>query len=189
MSSTTKRRKKRRKLLTLKRRRPANESPEKKENNDNIVLDLSTEEEEENVLEEELGEKSINSSLIVEENPVKVMESPENTEVAQEEEVELCVQGEDSGLSAVVVDCTDKEKSDDCESVKEEEEEVVMEVEREEEVGEESESSSAVEMVAANTDVDSDSTAAFSTPTISSANDSPLLLRSEGAKPAPQPNR
>ena len=54
----------------------------------------------------------------------------------------------------------------------------------------ESESSSAVEMVAANTDVDSDSTTAFSTPTVLTTNDSPLLLRSEGgAKPAPQPNR
>ena len=184
-SSTAKRCKKRRKPLVLKRRRHGNEtieSPEKKENNDNIVPD--------DVLEEELEDNSEKSGLIVEQEEENAMESTENAVAAQEEEVELCSQGEDSGLSAVVVDCTDREKSGDCEGLKEEQ--VVMEVEREEEVVEESEFSSAVEMVAANTDVDPESTAAFSSPTISTANESSLLLRSEGgegANLAPQQNR
>ena len=183
VSSTTKRVKKRKKIIVLKRRLHENEiieSPEKKENSDNSVPD--------DVLEEELEDKSKKSRLVVEQEEENAMESTENTVVGQEEEVEVCAQGEDSGLSAVVVDCTDKEKSDDCEGLKEEE--GVMEVEREEkEVVEEREFSSAVEMVAANTDVDPDSTTAFSTPTVSTVNDSSILLRSEGAKPAPQPNR
>ena len=87
-------------------------------------------------------------------------------------------EGEDSGLSTVVVDCTEQEKSD-CDGEKEENE-LVMEVEEEDE-GE----SSAVEMVAASADMDSDST----TPTILTTSESPLPPRNDEMKPSAQPNR